>query len=277
MSKRGLNLHSEAHQLSAENELLRDELARLLAEAHDLWHIVRPNLMALYHSKIGASELDLLQTMYQFAYLKRTLELMQAALNRNEQPDRPAIEAQLQRELVRWRQRIAEAAERIKSAEARLDSLMSPAEDRKLKKLYRALVKALHPDLHPDLTAEQKSMWQRVQDAYALADLEELRALALVVKKPEDTGPELQSLDKLRLEQEKLRKHIAKMLERIGSIRRHPPFSLQKQLEDAEWVAERRREFGAKKQTYESKVAVLQAQLKALRMSDGHVPRFGAN
>ena len=246
MSKRALNLHSETRALAAENELLRDELARLLAEAHDLWHTVRPNLMALYHTKIGACELDLLQTMYQFAYLKRTLELAQAALNRSELPDRQAIEQQLQRELVGWRQRIAEAAERIKSGEARLSSLLSPAKDRKLKKLYRALVKALHPDLHPNLTAEQARMWQRVQDAYALADLEELQALALVVKQPEAAVPELLSLDKLRLEQEKLRKHIAEMLERIGSIRSHPPFSLQEQLADGDWVAERRRELEAK-------------------------------
>ncbi|MCX6891264.1 MAG: J domain-containing protein, partial [Verrucomicrobia bacterium] len=185
MSRPGLNLHSEARQLHKETELLRAELARLLAEAHDLWHTVRPNLMALYHTKIGVWELKLLQEMYHAAQLKRTIELSQAALNRNESPDWPVIEGQIQGELVRWQQRIAEAAERIKSAEARLSSLMSPAQGRKLKKLYYALVKALHPDLHPGLTEDQKRMWLRVQDAYALGDLEELRALALVVKQPE--------------------------------------------------------------------------------------------
>ncbi len=277
MSKPGLNLHSQARQLHEENETLRAELARLLAEAHDLWHIVRPNLIALYHTKIGAWELKLLQTMYHAAQLKRTIELSQAALNRNESPDWQGIEEQIQRELVHWQQQIAEAVERIKSAEARLRSLMSPAQDRQLKKLYHALVKALHPDLHPDLTEDQQRMWLRVQDAYDRGDFEELRALALVVKQPEAAVPELPSLDNLRLEQDKLRKHIAATLAGLASIRQTPPFPLQAQLQDEVWVAERRQEFETKRESYQAKAEALLALLKTLRTTDRHDPRFGTN
>ncbi len=46
-------LSPEAQRLSRECEMLRDEVARLLAEAHDLVQVVKPHLLAFYRTKLG--------------------------------------------------------------------------------------------------------------------------------------------------------------------------------------------------------------------------------
>ena len=54
-------LHPDIQRLSEANAELRAELAALLTEAHDLVHTVRPNLLAIYQTKLGAWELEKLK------------------------------------------------------------------------------------------------------------------------------------------------------------------------------------------------------------------------
>ncbi len=108
-----LVLHPEIQQITDENALLREELASLLTEAEDLIHTVKPNLLALYQTKIGVWELRLLQAQFTVARVRRQIELAQASINRGERPDLIAIECALEVEFLEWVTKLEEAAQRI--------------------------------------------------------------------------------------------------------------------------------------------------------------------
>jgi hypothetical protein len=269
-------LHPETQRLADENALLREELTGLLTDADQLVHVMKPNLLAMYQARIGVWELRLLRAQWEASRQRREVEMIQASLNRGQNPDPREIQGLLDLEFLGWQERVREAAERIQAAEHRLKHLLPPAEDRELKKLYYALVKRLHPDVNPGLTDDQQRLWHRAQDAYAASDLHELRALALLAEKSGAVAPVSKSLDRLREEQAALTRQIAEMLNRIERIEAAPPFTLRQQLEDDAWLAHRRQEL-------ETEIERLRAQGKALAvhrqqlLSGAYGTTFGQN
>ena len=260
--------HPEVRKITEENTLLRDELARLLTEAHDLVTVTKPNLLALYQTKIGAWELQLLKAQVEVARLKRKLELAQVSINHGDTPNWGAIERQLQEEFLVWQKKVQEAAQSLEKAEFRLNHLLSPAEDRELKSLYYALVKILHPDLNPALTEDRRLLWLRVQTAYEESDIEGLKALTLV-SKDFVVSPAATSLEALQAERASLNKQIAAVLKRIDRINQQPPFTLKSDIYDEGWVATRRREL-------ETKIADVRKQQKLfLSLLQPIMPRYG--
>ncbi|MCX6908723.1 MAG: J domain-containing protein [Verrucomicrobia bacterium] len=273
------NLHPDIQRLTEENDLLREELTRLLTEADDLVNITKPHLLAQYQSKVGGWELKRLKAQCEAARLKRQIELVQAALNRGARPDLVAIERQLEKEFVEWQAKVAEAARQVAAAENYLKHLMSPEDDREFRKLYYALVKKLHPDPNPNLTENRKRLWHRVQSAYESGDLVELRALALLVEKEGPVAAAPGSLEKLQRDQATLQKQINEMLKRIERIESQPPLTLRKQLADEAWVAARRREMEEQTAAFQAQGVALAGQLRILlgRKENDDGKLFGPN
>lgn len=271
-----LVLHPEIQQITDENALLREELASLLTEAEDLIHTVKPNLLALYQTKIGVWELQLLQAQFTVARVRRQIELAQASINRGERPDLIAIECALEVEFLEWVTKLEEAAQRIQDAENRLKHLLSPEDDRELKKLYYALVKRLHPDVNPNVTEDQRRLWSRAQSAYKAGDLPELRALTLLAEKSASVPPS-KSLDNLRRDQKILEEQIAAMLEEVEKVESQPPFTLRRQLEDETWVTTRRQDVEQQTATLRRQSDALKAYWEKLLEETGYGTAFGKN
>lgn len=277
MSNLAIQIHPEIRKLAGENNLLREELARLLAEVDNLWHTVKPNLFALYQTRIGLWELRVFKAKFAVARLKRKIELVQASLNRCHAPDLRVIEGGLELDFQAWQARIKEAQERIQAAEAHLKHLMPAAESSELKTLYHCLVKMLHPDLNPNLTGIQKLLWHRVQSAWLAGDLLEMRVLALLARK---NGPVLSAattIEELRAEQKTLQTQIEELLERIESIGSQSPFTWREQLEDEAWVAMRRMELELKISELEARRRALEAHLRKLLSGSHYGKCFGPN
>jgi len=234
-----ISLHPEIQRLTEENSLLREEVVHLLTEAHDLVHTIKPNMMAIYQTKIGIWELKQFRAQCQAARLKRKVELIQACLNQGRWPDLAAIDAQLEEEFKAWENKIRLESERIAAAEARLQHLLSDEDDHELKKLYYGLVKKLHPDLNPELTEDQKRLWLRVQEAYELGDLAELRALAVLADRTVLPFSTASSLERLTKEQNTLEQHIQRLLKEIEKIESQPPLSMRSDLLNGDWVRNR--------------------------------------
>ena len=238
-------IHPEIQRLAEENSLLREEVAHLLTEAHDLVHTVKPNLLAIYQTKIGVWELKRFQAQCQAARLKRKVELIQACLNQGRWPDLAAIDAQLEEEFKAWENKIRLECERLAEAEERLQHLLSDEDDHQLKKLYYALVKKLHPDLNPELTEDQKRLWLRVQEAYEHADIEELRALTVLADRTVLPYSSASSLERLSKEQNVLEQHVQRLLKEIEKIESQPPLTMQSDLSNGDWVRNRCEEIHA--------------------------------
>jgi cell division septum initiation protein DivIVA len=271
-------LHPEIQRLTELNSALRSELAALLAEAHDLTHVIRPNLLALCQTKLGAWELEKLKAQFRVARLKRTIELTLAALNRGGPPDMTQIAAQVKEEQVLWERKLHEAAEKLQQAEQRLAHLLSNESSAEMKMLYRQLVKQLHPDLHPDQDAGTRQLWQQVQDAYSDGDLDKLRALSLLFGSPAPPPDAPGTLEKLQAEHTQLESRIAEMKQKIAEIERHPPFTLRQDLENDAWIAMRRTTLEQEIESLHAQAAALEKHVETLVPSN-HVPeiRLGPN
>ena len=270
--------------LEGEIDLLREDLAELLAREHDLRHIVAPNLLALYQQKLGPWELQCLRAQAAAARARRKLELARAALNRGQAPDWKEVEAKLEEEHLTWQQRLKEAAQRLEAAGRQMDNLLSDLEGRELKKLYRALIKRLHPDLNPVLDEARQRLWRRVQDAYARADLEELRAVTALLAERLPTGGSVAPgtlLETLCQERDALARHVAELEGRIDALEARPPFTLQDHLADDAWVEARRTEIEARTAGFAAQEAASNATLQtltdALSPSPSHGPKPGLN
>ena len=271
-----LVLHPEIQQLTEENDLLREEFASLLTEVEHLLHTVKPNLLALYQTKIGVWELRLLQAQFKVARLRRQIELAQAYINRGERPDLAAIECTIETEFLVWVTKLEEASRRLQDAENRLKHLLSPEDDRELKKIYYAIVKRLHPDVNSNVTADQRRLWFRAQAAYEHGDLSELRALALLVERNAPVPP-AKSLDNLRRDQKILEEQIATALETVERIESQPPFTLQNKLEDESWLAARRKEIDEQTVTLHQQGDALKNHWDKLLGDTGYGTSFSQN
>jgi hypothetical protein len=230
----------------------------------------------LYQTKIGVWELRLLQAQFKAARLRRQIEMAQASISRGERPDLIAIECALEEEFLAWVTKLEEAAQRIQSAENRLKQLLSPADDRELKKLYYALVKRFHPDVNPNVTEDQRRLWSRAQSAYEAGDLPELRALALLAEKSAPIPPS-KSLDNLRRDGRILEDQIATALKKVEQVESQPPFTLRRRLEDEEWLTARRREIDQQTTTLRQQGDALQAHWEKLLSDTGYGTAFGKN
>jgi hypothetical protein len=277
MSSGEIELHPQIAGLQGEIAVLREELVARLAELRELEQVVKPNLLALYQTRLGPWELNLLRARTEVARLKRKIQLIQAALNRGAAPDLAAIDGALETEFLAWQQRLAEAAQQIEQAQFRLSHLVSAEENAELKKVFHALAKKLHPDVNPELSSAQRELWLQVLAAYEAADLQKLKALSLVAQEPLSAAAAVTSLDLLQREHERLQAHIKRLHAQVAEIGTQPPFSLQRQWQDDAWIERRRAEVEAETAGWREQAGGLENHLKALLILHGSKQQFGLN
>ena len=135
-----LKLSAEIIELQKNIASLEQELGKVILEQDEMLNTVKPNLEAEYQKKIGYKELKRMETEITARRYKRQIELIQAAVNRQESIEENRIEKQLDDEFQEWYKKIKEQYEKVKEAEDRLNSLMSDDENKEFKKLYRQLV-----------------------------------------------------------------------------------------------------------------------------------------
>ena len=177
-----LQLSPEITKLQTEVSTLEKELGKVILEQDEMINAIKPNLEAEYQKTIGYKELECLENEIASRRIKRQIELLQAAINRQEEIDLDRIEQQLDDELQEWYEKVKKQYKKVKEAQDRIEGLMSDEDSAEFKKLYRKLVFKLHPDLNPDQTEDEVNLWHRIQLAYQGGDLEEMRSLIIILK-----------------------------------------------------------------------------------------------
>ena len=213
---------------------LKLSLAKVIEEREYIIWTIKPAIEADFQIKIGVFQLELLQLEVESRRLKSMIHRIQADINRNKKPNIEFIEKELQKEFQKWYKQIEVEAEKIKYAKERFNSQMTQAESSEFKKLFRELVKKLHPDINPNLGEKEKDLWLQVIQTYNRGDLDEMRALSVIL---EDTHQvEISNINELKKQLESFKSHLKKVQEEISTIKSDHPFDLEENLSDEKWV-----------------------------------------
>jgi len=190
----------------------------VILEQDEMINAIKPNLEAEYQKTIGYKELECMENEIASRRLKRQIELLQAAINRQEEIDLDRIEQQLDDEFQEWYEKVEKQYNKVKEAQDRIEGLMSDEDNAEFKTLYRKLVFKLHPDLNPYQSEDEVNLWHRIQLAYQSGDLDELRSLMIILKS-QDKAVELpSSKETLEKRKTKLADQIQKIIGKLSAF-----------------------------------------------------------
>jgi hypothetical protein len=227
----------EKHQ--REIRALKQDLAALLLEQHELEFHTHKNIEAGYMEKIGSLEYKALELHCKTLRLRRKYELIAGAVNSLELIELSQIDMQLLREFSANNERLSELMGRMNAALGRSDTL-SGEEEAELRRLYASLLKKLHPDLNPVQSEATETLFSRAVSAYRNAALEELRDIdTAAAERKELMDAPVGSMDKLLKTEERLRERIGVLQKSIGELKNSYPCNKRDLLRDDTKLGER--------------------------------------
>ena len=243
-----IDISPRKQQLKDEYDRLQKQYADLVAERDDL-DVESPKLEAMYMETVGQLQYEMLLLQKAVSLLKQRRDMLQACINRGEEPDWDTIEIKLKFVVEDMNEKLKEEEEKLKKAkefirhEMEEEEHRSDAEKLELKTLYKRLVHRLHPDLHPDQTEWERNLFLKVQEAYFKRDLAKLRQLEAEL----ESGIPSNSVDVDTVEEweariEKLKARIEAVKNEIKQILSRFPFTYREKVYDVEWVAARKEE-----------------------------------
>lgn len=225
----------ENEELTRKLEALHLEFIDLFTRHKDMVENESVILTSLYLEKLGRIQLELLEKQTEASRLKMKINLIQAAINRNEQPDLKAIEQEIQARLQNYYAQIQAQSAAFDEARKVLTNLISEEETLKLKEIFRLLCKRLHPDLNPNQTEEEKDLFIKVKAAY---DLQRLGDLQNILRYLDDSSKEKLNLvsGKEKVERIKhLENQVASLKLKIDQLKQSFPFSIEELIHDYCW------------------------------------------
>jgi hypothetical protein len=211
---------------------LKEELAVLLLEQHELEFHARRSIEAEYVEKIGFQEYKAQELRCKTLRLQRKYDLIAGAVASLELIELSRIDMRLLREFSVLNEKLSESMSRINALRGRRD-ILSRGEAAELRRLYGSLLKKLHPALAPVQNEATESLYAEAVRGYRNAALDELRALcAAVEERKELMDAPVGSMDRLLKTEERLQEHIALLRKSIGELKNSYPCNVKDLLDD---------------------------------------------
>ncbi|WP_296797591.1 hypothetical protein [uncultured Methanobrevibacter sp.] len=204
---------------------LKDQLAQLILQYDNLISHVGPEIERQYVLKFGILEYELYNLELKIDKLKRKLQLIQIEINHGNEIDLDKIERILQEEFEEYEKQVQAQIDEIKSLEENTPEKLSESDTKKLKKLYRMLVKKLHPDLNPNQTFFELNLFYRAVYCFEHGDLKGLESVAAIL--PENAGEETTQIDDLK-------RLVQEYEDKVMELKKKYPFNKKELLEDDE-------------------------------------------
>ncbi len=244
--------------VTPENEELNRKLEKLAVEFLDLFTrhkgMVEDEsviLTSLYLEKLGRFQLELLQKKTEAARLKMKMNMIQAAINRDERLDVQAIEKLIQKKFQDYYAEIEAQAAALDQAKEVLSHLVSEEDTRKLKELFRALCKRLHPDLNPDQTEDEKELFIKVKSAYDLQKIAELQHIFLYLDESKREDSVFISGDEKMERISRLEGNIKSLTAKIAQLHQTFPFNVKELIVDEKYIAQKQGELRSEIENFE--------------------------
>lgn len=232
-----IDLTEEQKQLHARSELLKKEFTDLFSRKNDMLSFEENLLTALFLNSIGRKQYSLYCLQVELSMIRQRIDRIQAYLNRNESPDLEAIDKEIKKLFAEYQQKIEAESKRLAAAVDYLKGeFLSDEETKKIKVVYRLIVKKLHPDINPAVTEYEKDLFVKAQAAYELNDLNVLNEILLSINL-DHADATLQvtpiELSEFVLQMES---NVLRLREQIEKLELRFPFSLKEQLSDEAWI-----------------------------------------
>ena len=208
-----------------EVQKLKDRLAELIYEHENLISHLCPLIERRYVLEFGIYEYELYLLEFDISKLKRKLQLMKMEINHENKIDLEKIDNILSEEFEEYEQQLKAQIEEINYLKSTEIKQLSDEDSRKLKKIYRILIKKLHPDLNPNQRFYEKNMFLRSTKAFQNGDLSDLEALLALTDDGEiEEESEIDDLKRL----------IGDFEEKIEKIKQDYPYNKKELLVDDE-------------------------------------------
>lgn len=142
--------------------------------------------------------------------------------------------------------------------------ILSEADVKELKKLYRRIVKALHPDLNPELSEVQMRLFNNAVTAYKNGDLKMLRIISEMVTEPVLPEEEQNVMVQLAREKERLTAMLQSVKDDIAAIKSRFPYTVRELLRDPEKLAAHKEKLMDILRQYEELIELYSEKIKAM-------------
>ena len=249
------SLTQDNEALTAKLEQLHLEFIDLFTRHKDMVENESVVLTSLYLEKLGRIQLELLEKQTEASRLKMKMNMIQAAINRNEQPDLKAIDYEINVRLQNYYAQIQVQSAALDEARKVLSLLISEEETQKLKEVFRLLCKRLHPDLNPNQTEEKKDLFIKVKAAYDLQRLSDLQEILLYLDDSNKEKLNLISGDEKVERIKHLENQVSSLKLKIDQLKQSFPFSIEELIYDEDYIVRKQEELRIQIKTAEEEIA----------------------
>lgn len=175
---------------------LKERLTQLIFEYDNLMDHVCPEIERKYVLEFGTYEYSLYKVELEIDKLKRKLKLIQIEINHENEIDLSRIEKKVSKEFEEYEKQLQDQIDEIKHLENTEVEKLSKSDTKKLKQIYRMLIKRLHPDLNPNLSYLEVSLFIKATIAFKKGDLKELESVVAIL--PDENIEEISEIDNLK-------------------------------------------------------------------------------
>ena len=142
--------------------------------------------------------------------------------------------------------------------------VLSDEDNKKLKKLYRKIVKALHPDINPDVSETQVNLFDNAVQAYKNGDLNTLKIIGEMVGNSPLPEQHKDALTQLNEEKERLQNLLKAIRNSIEQIKSEYPYTMKEIIEDEEQTEQKKKELENILSQYNELISIYKAKIEEM-------------
>ena len=175
---------------------LKEQLTQRIYEYDNLVNHVCPEIERRYVLEFGLHEYKLYSLELEIDKLRRKLHLIQIEINHENEINMDVIDKIIAKEFEEYDKQVQAQIDEINFINENNPEKLSESDSKKLKKIYRCLVKRLHPDLNPNQSLFELSLFYKAVQSFQQGDLRGLESVVAIL--PDENAEEACEIDNLK-------------------------------------------------------------------------------